>query len=140
VFYLQLNRGSFESKHSCLMLLSLFKLTTCFRLCTGPSSGRKISLSLSLSIYIYIYMYIYIYIASKCLCCCVKLTCRPDLGQVVAQAVKWHCDWFSSEYNFFLSLGGRGGCRDDAVVWEVSSCIISGLRRYVNGICALVGC
>jgi hypothetical protein len=35
VFYLQLKRGFFESKHNCLMLLSLFKLTTCFGLCTG---------------------------------------------------------------------------------------------------------
>ena len=41
VFYLQLNRGSFESKHNYLTL-SLFKLTTCFGLCTGPSSGHKI--------------------------------------------------------------------------------------------------
>ena len=40
--YLQLNRGSFESKHNYLMLLSLFQLTTCFGLCTRPSSGHKI--------------------------------------------------------------------------------------------------
>jgi len=32
VFYLQLNSRSFESKHNYLMLLSLFKLTTCFGL------------------------------------------------------------------------------------------------------------
>ena len=38
----QLNRGSFESKHNYLMLFSLFKLTTCFGPCTGPSSGHKI--------------------------------------------------------------------------------------------------
>jgi len=38
----QLNRGSFESKHNYLILLSLFQLTTCFGLCTGPSSGHKI--------------------------------------------------------------------------------------------------
>jgi len=38
----QLNRGSFESKHNCLMLLPLFKLTTCFDLSTGPYSGHKI--------------------------------------------------------------------------------------------------
>jgi len=36
-FYLQLNRGVFESKHNYLLLLSLFKLTTCFGLSTGPS-------------------------------------------------------------------------------------------------------
>jgi len=35
------HRGSFESKHKYLMFLSLFKLTTCFGLCTGPSSGHK---------------------------------------------------------------------------------------------------
>ena len=40
--YLQLSGGSFESKHNYLMLLSLFKLTTCFGPCTGPSSGHKI--------------------------------------------------------------------------------------------------
>jgi len=34
VFYLQLNRGSFESKYNYLML-SLFKLTTCFGPCAG---------------------------------------------------------------------------------------------------------
>ena len=37
----QLNRGSFESKQNCLILLSLFKLTTCFGLCTGPSSVQR---------------------------------------------------------------------------------------------------
>jgi len=42
VFYLQINRGSFESKHKYHLLLSLFKLTTCFGPCTGPSSGHKI--------------------------------------------------------------------------------------------------
>jgi len=42
VFYLQLNRISFKSKHNYLMSLSLFKLTTCFGHCTGPSSGHKI--------------------------------------------------------------------------------------------------
>ena len=42
VFYLQLNMGVFESKHNYLMLLSLFKLTTCFGPCTRPSSGHKI--------------------------------------------------------------------------------------------------
>jgi len=42
VFYSQLNRGSFESKHNYIMLLYLFKLTTCFGLCTGSSSGHKI--------------------------------------------------------------------------------------------------
>ena len=42
VFYLQLNRRSFESKHNYLMLLSSFKLTTCFGPCTGLSSGHKI--------------------------------------------------------------------------------------------------
>ena len=41
VFYLQFNVGSFESKHNYLML-SLFKLTTCFGPCTGPSSGHNI--------------------------------------------------------------------------------------------------
>jgi len=40
--YLRLNTGSFESKHNYLKLLSLFNLTTCFGLCTGPSSGHKI--------------------------------------------------------------------------------------------------
>jgi hypothetical protein len=35
-------KGSFESKHKYLMLLSLFKLTTRFGLCTGPSSVHKI--------------------------------------------------------------------------------------------------
>ena len=39
---IQLNRGSFESKYNYLILLSLFKPTTCFGLCTGPSSGHKI--------------------------------------------------------------------------------------------------
>ena len=34
-------RGSVESKHNYLMLLSLFNLT-CFGLYTGPSSGHKI--------------------------------------------------------------------------------------------------
>jgi len=38
----QLNRVPFESKHDYLMLLSLFKLTTSFDLCTGPTSGHKI--------------------------------------------------------------------------------------------------
>jgi len=42
VFYLQLNRGSFESKYKDLKLFSLFKLTTCFCVFTGPSSGHKI--------------------------------------------------------------------------------------------------
>ena len=42
VFYLQLNRGSFESKHNYHMLLSLFKPTTCFGPFTGQSSGHKI--------------------------------------------------------------------------------------------------
>ena len=42
MFFLQLSRGSFESKHNYLVLLSLFKLTTCFGPCTGPSSGHKI--------------------------------------------------------------------------------------------------
>jgi len=42
LLYLQLNRGSFESKHNHIMLLPLFKLTTCFGPCTGPSSGHKI--------------------------------------------------------------------------------------------------
>ena len=37
-----LNMGSFESKHNYFMLLTLFKLTTCFDSCTGPSSGHKI--------------------------------------------------------------------------------------------------
>jgi len=41
VFYLQLNRDSFESKHNYLMLLYSVKLT-CFGPCTGPSSGHKI--------------------------------------------------------------------------------------------------
>jgi len=41
LFYLQLNRGSFESKHNCLILLSLFQLTPRFGLCTGSSSGHK---------------------------------------------------------------------------------------------------
>jgi len=40
VFYLQLKVGSFESKHNYLMS-SLFKLITCFGLCTGPSSGHE---------------------------------------------------------------------------------------------------
>ena len=42
VLYLQLKSGSFETKHNCLMILSLFKPTTCFGPCTGPSSGHKI--------------------------------------------------------------------------------------------------
>jgi len=41
VFYLQLNGGSFESKHSCFMFLSLFKLTTCFGLCNYISCDLK---------------------------------------------------------------------------------------------------
>ena len=42
LFYVQLNSGSFESKHNYLMLLSSFKLTTCFGPCNGPSSGHNI--------------------------------------------------------------------------------------------------
>ena len=42
VFYLQLNRGSFELQHNYLKLLFLFKLTTYFDVCTGSSSGDKI--------------------------------------------------------------------------------------------------
>jgi len=42
VFHLQLNNGSFESKHNCLMFLSPFKLTTCFGYCAAPSSVHKI--------------------------------------------------------------------------------------------------
>jgi hypothetical protein len=42
VFYLQLNRGYFESKYNYLMSLSLFKFKTCFGPCTGTSSGHKI--------------------------------------------------------------------------------------------------
>ena len=38
----QLNWCSFGSKHNCFILLYLFKLTTCFSLCTWPSSGHKI--------------------------------------------------------------------------------------------------
>ena len=34
-------KGGFWSRHNCLMLLTLFKLTTFFGLCTGPSSGHK---------------------------------------------------------------------------------------------------
>ena len=34
----QLNKGPFESKHNCLLLLSLFRLTTCFGPHTGPPS------------------------------------------------------------------------------------------------------
>ena len=37
-----LNRGSIELEHNYLMLLPLFKLTTCFGLFIGPSSGHKI--------------------------------------------------------------------------------------------------
>jgi len=36
----ELNKGPFESNNNYLMLLSLFKLTTCFGLCTAPSSGQ----------------------------------------------------------------------------------------------------
>ena len=38
----QLKRSSFESKHNYLMLLCLFKLTTCFGPRTGPSSRHTI--------------------------------------------------------------------------------------------------
>ena len=38
-----------------------------------------------------------------------KLTCRPDLGQVVAQTVKWRCDWFFLRVEFFSPRGGGGG-------------------------------
>ena len=38
----QQNISSFESKHNYLMLLSSFKLATCFGPCTDPSSGHKI--------------------------------------------------------------------------------------------------
>jgi len=42
VLHLQLKKGSFESKHNYLVLLPLFKLSTCFGPCTGPSTGYKI--------------------------------------------------------------------------------------------------
>ena len=43
IFLLNKQIGIFKLKHNNLMFLSLFELTTRFGLCTGSSSGHKIT-------------------------------------------------------------------------------------------------